>query len=101
MTALNEFQTGEICDGLGISFDDWAVGMDPDAPKTSPDQQLAEVLHESRKDAAEMMMQTARTCKKLAATTWANTNLARTGRVVLPDVICERETTCVCDSSPL
>ena len=101
MAALNEFQTGEICAGLGISFDDWAVGMDPDAPKTSPDQQLAEVLHESRKRTAERQMQNVRTRKKLTATTWANTNLARTGRVVLPEVICVRETTCVCDSSPL
>ena len=87
MTALNEFQTGEICAGLGISFDDWAVGMDPDAPKTSPDQQLAEVLHESRKDAAERQMHSVRAITKLAAITWANTNLARTGRVVLPEVI--------------
>ena len=87
MAALNEFQTGEICAGLGISFDDWAIGMDPDAPKTSPDQQLAEVLHESRKRTAERQMHNVRTRKKLAATTWANTNLARTGRVVLPEVI--------------
>jgi len=89
MTALNEFQTGEICAGLGISFDDWAIGMDPDAPKTSPDQQLAEVLHQSRKDAAEMQMQTERDRKKMAATTWANTNLARTGRASRGD-LCER-----------
>ena len=101
MTALNEFQTGEICAGLGICFDDWAIGMDPDAPKTSPDQLLAEALHESRKRTAERQMKTATAFRKLAATTWANTNLARTGRVVLPEVICERETTCVCDSSPL
>ena len=101
MAALNEFQTGEICAGLGICFDDWAIGMDPDAPKTSPDQLLAEALHESRKDAAEMQVHNVWACKKMAATTWANTNLARTGRVVLPEVICVRETTCVCDSSPL
>ena len=87
MTALNEFQTGEICAGLGISFDDWAVGMDPDAPKTSPDQQLAEALHESRKRTAERQLHCVRACTKLAAITWANTNLARTGRVVLPEVI--------------